>query len=333
MARQRIHNQRAGRGGNSGASWISYSDMMAALLLVFVLILCVSLYQYFTMLESKEAELDEQRTLVLTQQQTLTDQSTLLAAQQITLGAQQLQLAAQQQTLDDQAVQLFALQTTLDDQQTTLEAQQIALAARETELTNLQTAFDAQTARIEDLIGVRSRIITTLSQALNAAHLNAAVDPTTGDIVLDSTVFFETGSSTIRPEGQALLNAFVPVYLNVLLSRDNREYLGSIIIEGHTDTSGDYFLNLELSQNRALSVAKYVLSMPSLTEEQRALLRSILTATGRSWSNPVFNADGSVNMDASRRVEFHFSLRDAEMIEEMQQLLQGTPGEAVVTGQ
>ena len=37
----------------------------------------------------------------------------------------------------------------------------------------------------------------------------------------------------------------------------------------------------------------------------------------------VYYADGSVNLDASRRVEFKFSLRDAEMIEEMNRLLQG----------
>ena len=60
MARQRIHNQRASRGGQGGASWISYSDMMAALLLIFVLILAYSLYQYFTMLETKTRELDQQ---------------------------------------------------------------------------------------------------------------------------------------------------------------------------------------------------------------------------------------------------------------------------------
>ena len=46
-----------------GASWISYSDMMAALILVFVLILCYSMYQYFTMLDTKTAELDEKGAL------------------------------------------------------------------------------------------------------------------------------------------------------------------------------------------------------------------------------------------------------------------------------
>ena len=62
MARQRIHNSRAGRGsGNSGASWISYSDLMCALLLMFVLMLSVILYQYFTMIETKTAELDQHK--------------------------------------------------------------------------------------------------------------------------------------------------------------------------------------------------------------------------------------------------------------------------------
>ena len=68
MARQRIHNRRAGRGSSgTGASWISYSDMMAALLLIFVLILTYSLWQYFTMLETKTKELNDQQ-LILDQQ-------------------------------------------------------------------------------------------------------------------------------------------------------------------------------------------------------------------------------------------------------------------------
>ena len=50
-------------------------------------------------------------------------------------------------------------------------------------------------------------------------------------------------------------------------------------------------------------------------------LRQVLTAKGRSYSDPVYNADGSVNMDASRRVEFKFRLKDSEMIDEMRQIL------------
>ena len=70
-------------------------------------------------------------------------------------------------------------------------------------------------------------------------------------------------------------------------------------------------------------VAKYCLSMPGLTEAQRALLQSIMTAKGRSSSDLVYNDDGTENKDASRRVEFKFSLKDSEMIEEMQRILNG----------
>ena len=119
-----------------------------------------------------------------------------------------------------------------------------------------------------------------------------------------------------------LLDRFIPVYLGVLLQERYLDYLGEIIIEGHTDTQGSYMTNLRLSQDRAFSVATYCLEMPSLTSQQQTLLRSILTATGRSYSDPVYNADGTVNMDASRRVEFKFSLKDAEMIDEMNRLLQ-----------
>ena len=366
MARQRVHNRRAGRGSSGGgASWISYSDMMAALLLVFVLILCMSLYQYFTMLDSKTQELDAQATLLAQQQADLDSANAALATQQKTLDTQSATLLAQQATLDDQAAQLASHQLTLaphqqkldqqtatlatqqsalDDshqalaskeielfnmsaqlsqQQATLDAQEAKLSQQQEKLDQQQAAIDAQTKKIDDLVGVRTQIITDLSSALRSARLRATVDPNTGDIVLDSAVFIESGKDTNKPEGRALLDRYIPVYLSVLLSPDYSGYLGEIIIEGHTDTVGDYFMNLELSQSRALTVAQYCLQMPTLTETQRTMLRTILTATGRSYSDPVYYADGSVNLDASRRVEFKFSLRDAEMIDEMNRILQG----------
>ena len=46
-----------------------------------------------------------------------------------------------------------------------------------------------------------------------------------------------------------------------------------------------------------------------------------MTANGRSFSNPVYNTNGSIDMDASRRVEFKFRLKDEEMVEEMVKIL------------
>lgn len=343
MARQRIHNSRAGRTSNSGASWISYSDMMAALLLVFVLILCISLHQYFQMLDLKTQELEEQQALVIIQQETLDQQTLQLAAQQVELDNQRAQIIIIQGQLEDQSAELENSRIILAAQQVELDATRAALADKESKLLALQAeldnqrillaaatdvlnaqraALEEQTDRIDDLVGMRRRIIEDLSQELAKAHIRAAVDEDTGDIVLDSAVLFRSNSSTIQSDGMVLLNQFIPVYLGVLFKPEYQDYLGQIIIEGHTDTVGTYINNLELSQARALSVTKYVLELPSLTDQQRTLLQTMVTSTGRSWSNPVYNADGTVNLDASRRVEFKFSLKDTEMIEQISQLLQ-----------
>jgi len=148
------------------------------------------------------------------------------------------------------------------------------------------------------------------------------VDPNSGAIVLDSAVFFETARSEIKEEGKQLLNRFIPVYLSVLLSEKYRDYLGEIIIEGHTDSTGTYNNNLRLSQQRALQVALYILDMPGLSRAQVQLLQQILTATGRSWADLKVDASGAEDPEASRRVEFKFALRDSDMIEEMKRILE-----------
>ena len=307
MARQRIHNRRAGRGSSgTGASWISYSDMMAALLLIFVLILAYSLYQYFSMLEAKTKELDL-KTIALQQ-----------ANEE--LDAEKARLVIVQGDLDKMKVRLDEKETELADLQIVLSAREAELETATVKLQEQKDLLAAQAERIDKLIGIRTTMIQDLSSTLSAANLKAAVDPNTGDIKLDSSVLFETGSSNIRPEGQELLNSFIPVYLDVLLRPEYADYLGEIIIEGHTDTDGAYESNLKLSQNRALQVSLYCLSMPSLSSAQKTKLQEIMTATGRSESDPIY-VDGIEDKDASRRVEFKFSLKDSEMIEEMNRIL------------
>ena len=317
MARQRIHNRRAGRGsGGTGASWISYSDMMAALLLIFVLILTYSLYQYFTMLEAKTKELNAQQ-LVL-------DQQTIdLQLAKDELDDKEARLVIIQGDLDDLKVKLDDQEKALSDLQIVLSSKEADLEAATIQLQEQKDLLNAQALRIDKLIGIRSTMIQDLSNSLSAANLKAAVDPNTGDIMLDSAVFFETGSSEIRQEGKDLLDRFIPVYLDVLLRDQYSDYLGEIIIEGHTDSKGSYESNLKLSQNRALQVALYCLKMPSLTGEQKAQLQKILTAKGRSYADLIY-VDGVEDADASRRVEFKFSLKDSEMIAEMNRILSGS---------
>ena len=190
----------------------------------------------------------------------------------------------------------------------------------EIQLQEQKDQLNARALRIDNLIGIRTTMIQDLSSSLAAANLKAAVDPNSGDIMLDSAVFFETGSAEIRQEGKDLLDRFIPVYLDVLMRDTYADYLGEIIIEGHTDSKGSYESNLKLSQNRALQVALYCLKMPSLSSAQKQQLQKILTAKGRSYADLIY-VNGVEDSEASRRVEFKFSLKDAEMIEEMNRIL------------
>ena len=119
----------------------------------------------------------------------------------------------------------------------------------------------------------------------------------------------------------------------MLLSPRYRDNISEILIEGHTDTEGSYISNLQLSQRRALAVAEYCLSDNSkiLTERQLEEMRSLISATGRSYSNPIYDDNGEIDMAASRRVEFLFRLSDEEMVREMIEVL-SQPDEGTATG-
>ncbi len=81
--------------------------------------------------------------------------------------------------------------------------------------------------------------------------------------------------------------------------------------------------NLELSQERALSVARFCLDEDNVVLKPDELedLKPILTANGRSYSDPIYDESGNVDSDASRRVEFKFRLKDEEMIDDMIDIL------------
>ena len=178
-------------------------------------------------------------------------------------------------------------------------------------------------------MGVRSRIIRSLSQTLKDNGISATVDPANGSIMFESDVFFEYGSDTLSAEGKAFIDRFLPVYLSVLFSPENEGYVSEIIIEGHTDTTDTYIKNLKLSQNRAYAVAEYVLeSSTGVTPGQKTQLKSLLTANGRSYSDPILDANGNVDAQASRRVVFKFRLTDDRMIEQMRSILEESADDA-----
>ena len=361
---------RARQSGEKNSFWLSFSDLMSALVLVIILVLFYILYQYFLMyddyeerrdqmvvlqasleqseediaaqqaaltaaqedLTAAQTELDEKTAALTTAQADLLSAQDELTAAQEDLAVQQMLLQAAQaaadktqEELDAQEAQLQVTLAQLDEQQAQLEAQQSQMAAQQSQIAEQQSQLQLQQQQIEDLVGVRTQIISDLSSALREANISATVDPTSGAIALASDVLFATGESQLTDEGRSRIDAFLPVYLDVLFSEEYRGYVSEIIIEGHTDSVGSYISNLLLSQQRAYNVASYVLAdgYPYISEETRAHLRQVTTANGRSESDLIYDADGTENQSASRRVVFKFRLTDEQMVAQLQSILEG----------
>lgn len=289
--------------------WLSYSDMMAGLLLVFVLIISL------TVLRSK-IQYDEKQEELAGKEQELIIQSKELENERLTIDEQGAKLNAQELKLSEQEGKLLAQQQKLDEQKKQLIEQSELLQ-------ELQGLLDDQQAKLDKIIGIRSELVEELKKEFNDSSLSISVDEKTGAITMDSSILFSKNQYKLKDTGKDFLAEFIPRYLKILMSPKYKEYVSEIAIEGHTDTEGDYLFNLDLSQKRAYSVAEYCLSKNSkmLTDLERENLEKVLTTNGKSFSSPILDEKGDVDAEASRRVEILFRLRDEEMINEMLEIL------------
>lgn len=142
------------------------------------------------------------------------------------------------------------------------------------------------------------------------------VDPSTGVIRVKESILFDTGKWNLKKSGKRFLDTFIPKYAIILLSNEDiREQIAQIIIEGHTDTCGSYNYNLDLSLKRAKSVVSHIFSRSFNDFEYKVDFRQLLSANGRSYSDPIDTCNTEEAMQKNRRVEFKFSFKDWTTLE------------------
>ena len=296
--------------------WRSYSDMMAGVLLLFVLIMCVTLFQAQKSYNESLQERDEKIALQEEYTQELLDKQNALDKKDETLQNQDAQLKTQDEKLAEQEQQLAALAAKLKEQESTLNAQQSALDEKTAQLKDQQ-------AQIDQIIGVKADVIEALKNEFSKNNINVDIDAQTGALTLEASVMFDYDQAELTDAGKQALEQILPIYCKVLLQDDYMKYLAEIIIDGYTDTDGDYSYNLQLSRQRSLAVAQYLLDIQGnfLSSDQSQSLENYLTVNGHSMANPVLDANGNVDKDASRRVEIKFRLKDDEMIDELNKIM------------
>jgi len=104
-----------------------------------------------------------------------------------------------------------------------------------------------------------------------------------------------------------MLKKFIPKYVETVY-KDYGSNISKIVVEGHTDDIGSYIYNLDLSQRRAYSVTKYMVSDEIGDYKYKTEFTKHIIAVGRSKADLIKNKDGSVNRDSSRRVELKYEI-------------------------
>ena len=185
-----------------------------------------------------------------------------------------------------------------------------------------QNNIESKEAMIESLSSTRMQIISMLQDEFEKENIDILIDPKTGAIRLSEAILFDYGKNELKEEGKIFLQKFIPIYVRILFGTDDiKSQVSQIIIEGHTDDAGDYIYNLKLSQERALSVVEYLIG-DGFNYDYKNDLQYNLTANGRSFSELITNEDGTVNANASRRVEIKFRLNEEETLMQIKQELE-----------
>ncbi len=175
--------------------------------------------------------------------------------------------------------------------------------------------------KIKNLTGIKVKVVQRLKETMGDS---ISIDPKTGALRLSSNILFNQGESTLKPESKEELSRILGRYLDTLLRDPQmRRYIDLITIEGHTNSDGTYLYNLQLSQQRALAVMEFLyLQYPA----NRALFRQYLSASGRSYAEPVMGAYGQEDKEASRRIEITFRIKNEEAVRELMHYLNTQAG-------
>lgn len=173
----------------------------------------------------------------------------------------------------------------------------------------------------EDIEQTRSKILAGLQSQLkefDTKGVKVAADPKNQMSLLvlvpEGLLDFGLNRSEIPPSGIKFLSIFVPKLTDTLFSEEFKDAISSVVVEGHTDSSGSDANNLALSQRRSMAVVSESIeilrkegSTDHISEKKEHFLR-LLSASGRGKQDLVI-VNGKEDHQQSRRVVFKIRVR------------------------
>ncbi len=344
--------------------WISYADLMAGLLFVFILLIGAivsksiiiknNLHEKENKLIESKKDIIEKKKLISTKDKNLTDTKKILTLkiEEIKKLNKMLLITNTQQDVlnkkiifvqnilkeNDNTMQLkskdfsnklqryegkiILLSNQLTQSNTKIENQDKellkllnALDEKGTKYDNLIIKLQSQKAKIKSLTGIKLKVITALKDELGK-HIN--IDKKSGSLAISSNILFDKGSDILKQNAKLELKKIFVEYISILINNPKiKPHLDKIIIEGHTDSDGEYLFNLNLSQRRAFSVMNYLLNIEFSKKHH---IEPLMVASGRAYLDTI-QVNGIENKNASRRIEVKFRLKNEDTIQEIEKIL------------
>lgn len=164
-------------------------------------------------------------------------------------------------------------------------------------------------SQLKEIVEKKNNLLDDLAAEFQKAGISVTVNAETGELAMDSSVLFGGDSAELTAEGKEFLNKFIGIYTSIVFSDKYNGFISKTMVEGHTaPVSGStYESGLPLSQQRADNVKNYCISAESGIDAQYlSVLSANMESVGYSNSKPIKDANGNIDMDASRRVSFRF---------------------------
>lgn len=320
--------------------WISYADLMAGLLFVFILLIGAivtksiilkhhllssenNLKKKKTVLQLKNDEIQELKAMLFQKNTQLSSFSKKIVILQSVINDTNASLLEKEKSLKDYQGKVLVLSNELDAKKNAIDLKDEEILKLLNEMGEKETRYDRLVAqmqktkkKIKNLTGIRIKVIGELKRILGK---KIKIDPKNGSLRFSSNILFDKGKAVLKDASKQQLKKVFIEYVGALMgNKDIKDHIDKIIIEGHTDSDGGFLYNLELSQKRAYEVMNYLLSLKFVKQHH---IKSLMIASGRSYLDPIYGKDGKEDKDASRRIEIKFSLKNQNAMKEIERIL------------
>ena len=323
MRRAASYSPRTEESSGEQGFWPSYADMMSAVALILFFLMLLSYIQSMITgrdLENTEALLTDTRAQVAAaleefrkaQDKAFAAQAQYQSAQNELTGLN-AELSQKQEEIDAYTIQLSKQADELKEQEKQLSAQKAYLEAADNEIIALRSQMTTVAAlRLSIVKQIQDRLIEVMGDPDKISIAD------NGNIVLSEGVFFDLGSSALKQEGIAVLDELIDAFDAFLADENTTRYVDSIVISGHTDSTGTESDNRQLSTDRANSVLNYLLGGK---REKLAAYAPFFCAAGYGETRPVASNDTNEGRAQNRRIEISMILRDESVLEIVDQYL------------